>query len=131
MTHRMCVYNFFTLMQSRKNLATHSSLDEEVVSRGSLDSAAEPPADGQWSKRWTKGPSPSGNAMIAQESYGASWPLQFTTLLRRALKVRRFEALSIQDMAQAVALAVLGGTQPILLFSCTSACLFCFFNAQS
>lgn len=52
---------------------------------------------------------PYGTAALAQDGYGASWLLQYTVLFRRALKVRRFEALSLQDLAQCVVVAVLSG----------------------
>ena len=50
-----------------------------------------------------------GTAAIAKDAYGAPWLLQYTTLFRRALKVRRFEALSLQDFAQCVCVSVLSG----------------------
>lgn len=46
----------------------------------------------------------------ASDGYGASWLMQYTVLFRRALKVRRFEALSLQDLAQCICVSVLSGT---------------------
>ena len=46
------------------------------------------------------------------KAYGASWPMQYVTLFRRAIKVRRFEALSVQDLAQTLCVSVLGGMLP-------------------
>lgn len=107
------------LTQSRKKIDTVVPLEDEDNARTSTstsevgsEAGGKPAAQEGWSKRWAKGPSPNANQAISQEAYGASWQMQYVTLLRRALKVRRFEALSIQDLAQAVAVAVLGGAQP-------------------
>ena len=54
--------------------------------------------------------------------YGASWTMQYITLFRRAIKVRRFEALSIQDLTQIVVVGVLAGGYHDLCF--TSRALF-------
>ena len=108
------------LLQSRKKLDSVVPLEEDDTRAGSSTSgdtdAEGKPVAGEESggiinrsKRWAKGPNPNANAAIQQDAYGASWQLQYTTLLRRALKVRRFEALSIQDLAQFVCIAVLGG----------------------
>lgn len=111
-------------LQSHKKLPSVTSQGEESGSSSggtSMDDPEAVAADKQsrpWSKRWAKGPSPNANAMIAKEAYGASWGLQYVTLLRRALKVRRFEALSVQDMTQAIAVAVLAGP-PLPLLPCS------------
>ena len=44
-----------------------------------------------------------------KERYGASYVAQYQILLRRALKVRRFEALSLQDIVQFVVVSILAG----------------------
>lgn len=96
------------MVQSRKMLNSQVfDTTDDLLNSSSEDSAS----DG--AKKGNKDPEernrPAGTAAIASEGYGASWPLQYTTLFRRALKVRRFEALSLQDLAQCVCVAVLSG----------------------
>lgn len=95
-------------LQSRKQLESQVfDTHDDLLNSSSEDSSPEA------IKRGNKDPEernrPAGTATIASEGYGASWPLQYTTLFRRALKVRRFEALSLQDFAQCVCVAVLSG----------------------
>ena len=62
-----------------------------------------------------------GSGIAAQEkAYGASWFMQFQILFRRAIKVRRFEALALQDLSQALSISILAGSYPAL-----SRCILC------
>ena len=98
------------LLQSRKHLqAMAGSLDDDSPPSSSDSFAVEDVETGR--KRASGGPVPD-NAAIARDAYGASWPQQYSILLRRALKVRRFEALSIQDLVQCVCVSVLSGPPP-------------------
>ena len=93
-------------MQSRKNMDTG-----DIYSSGSSSDDAgnyKPQHDATWAP-----PKVSQEVVTADKKdkgYGASWAMQYVTLFRRAIKVRRFEALSIQDLAQTVCVSVLGGT---------------------
>lgn len=49
------------------------------------------------------------NGQDSKKEYGSSWTMQYVILFRRAIKVRRFEALAIQDLVQFVGLGILAG----------------------
>ena len=53
-----------------------------------------------------------GNALAAESRWGAPYPTQFKILLDRAVRVRRFQAFSTQDILQFL---VIGAPQPSLL----------------
>ena len=94
-------------LQSRKHLqAIAGSLDDDSPPSSSDSFVVE---DVETGKGRRSGGGVPDNAAIARDGYGASWPQQYSILLRRALKVRRFEALSIQDMVQCVCVSVLSG----------------------
>lgn len=101
-------------LQSRKQLDTGGYTEvESITSRSSDDSLSENPT-----KRVGKDPEERSHTATGSigKGYGASWLLQYTTLFRRSLKVRRFEALSLQDFAQCICVAVLSGQPPFPAF---------------
>jgi hypothetical protein len=53
-----------------------------------------------------------GNALAAESRWGAPYPTQFKILLDRAVRVRRFQAFSTQDILQFL---VIGAPRPSLL----------------
>lgn len=57
----------------------------------------------------------ASNSMGNFEDSGASWIGQYCILVQRAIKVRRFEALALQDLSQCLAIAILAGILFLLL----------------
>ena len=56
-------------------------------------------------------------APLDKHRWAAPWTSQYKTLLHRAVKTRRFEALSTRDFIQFVVVGVLaGGPPPVLLY---------------
>lgn len=106
--------HLLSVLQSRKQLEArvYDTADSLSSSRGSESSDSKPPA-----RDPEEGYRPSGTTVVSKDAYGSPWLLQYTTLFRRALKVRRFEALSLQDFAQCICVAVLSGKH---VFWCSS-----------
>ena len=56
-------------------------------------------------------------APLDKHRWAAPWASQYKTLLHRAVKTRRFEALSTRDFIQFVVVGVLAGGPPPMLLS--------------
>ena len=54
-------------------------------------------------------------APLDKHRWAAPWASQYKTLLHRAVKTRRFEALSTRDFIQFVVVGVLAGACPTVL----------------
>lgn len=93
-------------MQSRKQIETTRVFDTSDSMNSSTDSEDAAKRIGRDPEEGNK---PLGTVAITKDAYGSPWLLQYTVLFRRALKVRRFEALSLQDFAQCICVAVLSG----------------------
>jgi ABC-type multidrug transport system ATPase subunit len=93
--------DLWSAAESRKHLdRTKASLDLSTPSTSSVDDDVEV---GKGGKDF------STTDIAPKERYGASYIAQYQILLRRALKVRRFEALSLQDIVQFILVSVLAG----------------------
>ena len=55
-----------------------------------------------------------GTGSSREQRWGATYPAQISILFQRAMKTRRFDSLSTQDITQFILVGLLSGTEPCI-----------------